>query len=394
MLRPGRNVWRVETAARAAVLTDAAAFSAAVRGACLKARRSILAVGWDIDSRARLVGEDGQAADGHASAFARFLGEIASERPELQVHLLLRDDSLPYAGERAELPHQGILVIDDAVAFCGSLDLTIRGWPRPAPAPHDHRGADPWGKPHRPVHDVQMMVDGPAARALALLARERWSRATGSEAVVTPVGDPWPDAVAPDFTDVAVGIARTQPCVDDEEPVREAETLFLDAIDVAEREIYIETRFPTSMIVADRLAARLARLPDLQVVIVAPRSHDPWGEPRPLRNDRIRSWHRVAAAGGDRVRLMYPGVEQPGHACEATMHSKVMIVDDRFLRVGSANPDNRSMGVATECDVAIDARTGGERAAIQSVRDRLLGNHCGVPADTVASSRRAGAQLF
>lgn len=59
-LRPNRNVWRIERTRRAAVLIDAAAFFAAVRGACLKAERSMLIVGWDIDSRTPLVGEDGQ----------------------------------------------------------------------------------------------------------------------------------------------------------------------------------------------------------------------------------------------------------------------------------------------------------------------------------------------
>ena len=91
LLRPGRNVWRVETAARAAVLVDAAAFFAAVRSACLKARRSILVIGWDIDSRTRLVGADGKASDGHAGEFAAFLAELVNERPNLEVHLLLWD---------------------------------------------------------------------------------------------------------------------------------------------------------------------------------------------------------------------------------------------------------------------------------------------------------------
>ncbi len=419
LLRSGRNVWRVETAARATVLIDAAAFFKAVRGACLKARRRILVIGWDIDSRTRLVGEEGQATDGHAGEFARFLAELVSERPELEVDLLLWDYSLLYAGEREVLPrlsldwttpervtlciddtvpfgssqHQKIVVVDDAVAFCGGLDLTVRRWDTPAHAAHNHHRVDPSGEPYRPFHDVQMMVDGPAARALAELARERWCRATGGHAAVTPVGDPWPDDVVPDFTDVAVGIARTQPRFDDEEPVREAETLYLDAIDAAEREIYIENQFLTSALVADRLAARLAERPDLQAVIVAPRSHDSWVERRTMRNGRIRFWRRVVAAGGERVRLVYPAIEQAGGASDTMVHSKVMIVDDRLLRIGSANLNNRSMGADTECDLAIEARGDAERAAILSVRDRLLADHCGVAAEEVAAARRRGAGL-
>ena len=65
ILLPGRNVWRIEKAARAAVLVDGAAFFGAVRHAFLNARRSIFIVGWDIDSRTRLVGEGNEASDGY-----------------------------------------------------------------------------------------------------------------------------------------------------------------------------------------------------------------------------------------------------------------------------------------------------------------------------------------
>src|SRR5262245_66592567 len=98
-LRPNHNVWRIARAGRATVLIDAAAFFEAVRGACLKARRSILVVGWDIDSRTRLVGDSGEPRDGYASAFADFLSELVASRPELNVQLLLWDYSLLYAGE-------------------------------------------------------------------------------------------------------------------------------------------------------------------------------------------------------------------------------------------------------------------------------------------------------
>jgi uncharacterized membrane protein YdjX (TVP38/TMEM64 family) len=60
------------------------------------------------------------------------------------------------------------------------------------------------------------------------------------------------------------------------------------------------------------------------------------------------------------------------------VHSKVMIVDDRVLRIGSANLNHRSMGTDTECDLAIEARNDGERAAIRRARARLLADHCGV----------------
>jgi phospholipase D1/2 len=67
------------------------------------------------------------------------------------------------------------------------------------------------------------------------------------------------------------------------------------------------------------------------------------------------------------------------------IHSKIMVVDDRFLRVGSANLNNRSMGADTECDLSIEAASDEERAAIVRLRNRLLGEHCGASEEDVAA---------
>lgn len=412
ILRTGHTVWRIAHANRAVVLVDAAAFFAAIRSAFLKARRRILIVGWDIDSRTQLVGADPRPGDGYPTGFADFLTALVRDRPELQVHLLLWDYSLLYAGERELLPrlslgwqtpervtlcidntvpfgssqHQKIVVIDDAVATSGGLDLTVRRWDTAEHAAANPLRVDPSGQPYRPFHDVQMMVDGDAARALALLAHQRWCHANGGEPSIQPHGDPWPDACRPDFSDVEVGIARTQPSYNGEKSIREVEALFLESIASAERTIYIENQFLSSALIADRLAERLRRRPDLEIVMVAPRSHDSWIERRTMRNGRIRFWRKVHAAGGERVALLYPAVEQDGRSTDTMIHSKVMVVDDRLLRVGSANLNNRSMGADTECDLAIEARAEGERTAILEVRNRLLGEHCGVDVRAVASA--------
>jgi phosphatidylserine/phosphatidylglycerophosphate/cardiolipin synthase-like enzyme len=61
------------------------------------------------------------------------------------------------------------------------------------------------------------------------------------------------------------------------------------------------------------------------------------------------------------------------------LHSKLMIVDDEWLRVGSANFANRSIGFDTECDLVIEA--GGDsvtRVAIAAARAALLAEHLDV----------------
>ncbi|MGH8732975.1 MAG: phospholipase D-like domain-containing protein [Burkholderiales bacterium] len=103
------------------------------------------------------------------------------------------------------------MVIDDRVAFCGGLDLTARRWDT-----CDHRPGDERRKaddtPYPPFHDLMMMVDGEAARALGTLARERWRLATGRQIKpARPGPDSWPPDVEPQVTDAMVAISRTLP---------------------------------------------------------------------------------------------------------------------------------------------------------------------------------------
>lgn len=412
ILKPGRNVWRVERARRAAVLIDAAATYRAMREAMAKAEHSIFILGWDIDSRTRLVGECGEATDGLPETLAAFLSALVARRPELTVHLLLWDFSMLYSLEREFLPemvlnwntpqqvrfcldrnaplgcsqHQKIVIVDDAVAFSGGLDITIRRWDTCEHRFDDPHRVDPAGEPYRPFHDVQAVVDGEAARALAELARMRWNEAACADVgEVEASGDPWPDSVTPDFEDIRVGIARTQPCRNSRDDVREVERLFHDTIDVAERELYIENQFLTVEPIAQRIARRMRKRRDLETLIVAPATHSSWIESQTMRGGRIRFRDAILKADpGERFRLAYPEVAGGEEATDTMIHSKVMAVDDRLLRIGSANLNNRSMGADTECDLIFEAETGAHRAAILRVRNTLIGEHCGSSAEDVA----------
>lgn len=94
-----------------------------------------------------------------------------------------------------------------------------------------------------------------------------------------------------------------------------------------------------------------------------------------------------------RLRLYYPQLPDPSDQC-LNIHSKVLIVDDEFLRVGSANLSNRSMGFDTECDLAVEA--GGEsriREPIARFRNRLLAEHLGVAPEQVAASLKREGSL-
>ena len=62
----------------------------------------------------------------------------------------------------------------------------------------------------------------------------------------------------------------------------------------------------------------------------------------------------IAADAHKRLRLVYPAASR-SRDVPTFVHSKVMIVDDALARIGSANYSHRSMGVDTECDLAVDA---------------------------------------
>jgi phospholipase D1/2 len=66
------------------------------------------------------------------------------------------------------------------------------------------------------------------------------------------------------------------------------------------------------------------------------------------------------------------------------VHAKVLVADDRFLRVGSSNLNNRSMGYDTECDISVEVSDAATRDRIVTLRDDLLAEHLGVTPGTIA----------
>jgi phospholipase D1/2 len=399
LLRVSETCWRLERAERLAFLVDAADYFTAFRQAVLEARHSVMILGWDVDSRVRLT-PDPQPPDGCPPTLLAFLNAVLRDRPELQVHVLAWDFSMIYAFEREMLPsykfgwrghrrlhfaldssalgvshHQKIVVVDDRVAFAGGLDLTIRRWDTSEHRPRDPRRVDPRGEIYSPIHDVQVAVEGPVAAALGDLARERWRRATGQRLETAPdSGDPWPRGLVPDLGDVVVGVARTAP------PVREVAALTLEAIAAARRLIFVENQYLTSASVGEALAHRLAEPEGPEVVLVLPRVESGWLEQSSMGILRARLLARLASQDRfGRLHVLHPAIAGAG----MNVHSKVLVVDDRFLKVGSANLSNRSMSLDSECDLAIEGDDERTSTAIARFRCRLVAEHLGVAPERV-----------
>jgi uncharacterized membrane protein YdjX (TVP38/TMEM64 family) len=76
------------------------------------------------------------------------------------------------------------------------------------------------------------------------------------------------------------------------------------------------------------------------------------------------------------------------------VHAKVLVVDDRFLRIGSSNLNNRSMGFDTECDLGFEASTDAQRATIADIRNRLIAEHWGCAPEDVERALASGLPVI
>lgn len=409
ILRPGRNCWNIISADKTAVLIDAAAYYAALQSAFRKAKASILIVGWDFDSRIKLCPQDSDCptlgtllrdcvekndnlhidvlvwsiAVVHAPSapMSLLLGEGWEQHPRIRVRL---DAQHPiYAAH-----HQKIVCIDGSLAFSGGIDLTVQRWDDQQHKPDNPLRRDPEGKPYIPVHDVQMAVSGPAAKALCEVVRERWRRmGLDVEAPSQADGDLWPDDLAPDFVNVPVGISRTMPPWAEFPPAEEIWSLNDDAVRSARKLIYIEAQYLTANRLAKLLAKRLQEADGPHIVIIVTKQSRGVMEQFIMGRNRDRLMRRIQRADRfGRLRIYYPTHSDGDKDHAIHVHAKLMIIDDTLLRVGSANLNNRSMGLDTECDLVIEGHSEQTQRVICRIRERLLAEHLGVEADDIRSA--------
>lgn len=415
LAQPGRNCWRTAQAEALGIVVDGADYFRALKHALWAARASILIVGWEFDSRTRLVRD--APDEGTSDEIGPLLDHLARSRPGLTVHVLIWDSALIYAVNRefgglvkmdwlthrrlrfrlddshplGASHHQKIVVVDEAVAFVGGLDLTSQRWDTRAHLANDPRRSDPAFPTYPPFHDTMAVIGGDAARALGDLVRLRWRQACGESLVPAVAGcvrELWPPTVPVLARRIPLAIARTMPAWDGEAPVREVEQLYLDMIASARGFIYMENQYFASRRIADALADRLASDDCPEMVLVCPGEQVSLVERSTMGVARARLMRRLSQADScGRLRLYFPSVD--GH--DVKVHSKLMIVDDRILRIGSSNLNNRSMGLDSECDVMMEAQGDAAlAAAIRAVRHDLLAEHLGTAPEVVAAREAEG----
>ena len=421
----------MEETSDAGVLVDARAYYRELYRAAQKARRYIAITGWQFDSDVALMrGEDLGEARGEVRLLP-MLDELCRANPELHVYVLAWDFSLLLAMERewmqhlifnwttnervrfrfdASSPlygahHQKLVVIDGAVAFTGGMDVCDCRWDDRDHPVRSKLRCDSGRDPHGPYHDVQAVLTGPVVDKLADLFEARWAHAGGGELRLPKLSrddvDFQPSLPAPPGP---VALSRTfgKTLLPPQEAVQEVRALYLDAIASAERFIYIENQYFSSRAIYQALIKRMRATGrgQLQIMLVLP------NQPEALREQLAMGIAQVRL-----LRLLEQVARETGHAfgvyCSAArddagkdvftyIHSKVMVVDDRFLTLGSANTTNRSMGLDSELNLSWEAQEDGDAVsrAIRRIRVSLMAEHAGLQGvETLRVLARADGKL-
>jgi phosphatidylserine/phosphatidylglycerophosphate/cardiolipin synthase-like enzyme len=416
ILVPGRNCEGLYSVHQSGLLVDGRNYYRAFYEAARSAKKYILMAGWQFERSVPLLrGKDRQGGD--EVRLVPFLNGLCEKNRELEVFLLMWDFSAVVGldkewfnkwivdlmtGERVHFRfdsrhalgashHQKLVVIDGKIAFVGGLDICANSW-------DDRRHWDEnaerviAGEQYEPYHDIQSFHTGPVAWELARVFERRWVHAGGQELSLRP--EPGTDIpnirhripIAADR--VAISITRAQTLTPLVEPVRHIRQLYCDAIAAAEQLIYIENQYFSSQAVYQALQERMTDIgrPCPQIVLILPKRLHSLVEDVSLsaiQAKMLRSLTEIAARHNRAFGVYYTAAApKDGGPERATyIHSKLLLVDDRFLSVGSANTTNRSMGMDTELNVSWETSSEGQHHLIRSirrVRANLLAEHTGL----------------
>ena len=397
---------------RAALLIDMEAYFDAAMDAMSRARHCVHLLNWAFEANTLFHPQPGCTGP-DSDRIGNFLIALA-KNPEIDVRVLCWKSAMPVAATQHFFPfmdrkafagtnvkfvldgklpigachHQKMIIIDDALAFCGGGDIGPDRWDTP-----EHLDDNPRREKTRrdnkcfdSRHEVMGLVDGEAAANLAELFRDRWRRATG-ETLETcpPVRRPrWPGKVPSTFANVPAGISRTQAAWRDYPQIRENERLHLTAIEASRTCIYMENQYYTSPLIAHALARRLSEPAGPEVILVSTEHSPSYFDQMTMDRTRLDFIQTLVSADKhDRLRVYSP-VTTLGRTI--IVHAKLTIVDDVLLRIGSSNINNRSLGFDTECDLSLEADSEAHRAEITRLRDTLIAHWLGCPHEPMAAA--------
>lgn len=396
-----------------------------VAAALETAQRYAIFVGWQIDSRLPMPGPSGRV-----ETLREKILRICERKPEFHFYFLIWDHAYFYVLERERWQgriwdelhprvhfifdnrhpfggshHEKICILDGERALTGGIDLCGDRWDSPEHLYRDpRRSLDLREESHGPYHDLAVEVTGPVCGELQRHVGERW-RAISS----IPFPDPPPPG-PPSGDGFPVLFSRTLSRIDrmlegKRAPpiVREIEFLFRDLIRGAKRRVILEGQYYWSREINDFLIAKMhseARKPREQpfeiylILADLTRTRSLTRLMAPYELGLLEQLEQAARATGTRLTMGSPYVHGPADRPGATprpiyIHSKLLIVDDRHLCVGSANFASRALRIDTEVSLTLEARSFAQRAHIRAAGDRVLAHWNIAPASSAPAGNAA-----
>ncbi|HEF1899652.1 phospholipase D-like domain-containing protein [Bacillus cereus] len=319
---------------------------------------------------------------------------------------------LPNRGPNAH--HQKLLVVNGdrgLVAFLGGMDL-------------NNTRVDVGGM--APLHDVHIRLNGPSAAQALSVFRDRWMDHPSTPALDTAKFQMTPEAVRQDFSRVAasqsrdmdtnidsegkvnrrrmlVSIGRTFPNLSKfkpgdsykfKSPDQSAWQLVMNGITNAREYIYVEDQYLVSRRVKDLLVAKLKE-PNFKFLLILMSNSYHFENSDEINKCEfpyligVRNEFRTDLAKVDPGRKKWrmfclKETKDPGRRawCGDFVHSKLWIIDDEYVAVGSANCDDRGYTYDTEImagitEEPIERAAGGMFA--RDLRIALWRKHLGLP---------------
>ncbi|MFO0672397.1 MAG: phospholipase D-like domain-containing protein [Polyangiaceae bacterium] len=324
-------------------------------------------------------------------------GPVVSSVPghhvDLSAHMPVLQDFADGLLEAASY-HQKFMILDEKLAFVGGMNLRQNDWDSSQHQVFDVRRMAPDAsasnklavinktrQPDNPPRkDYMVRIDGPAAQDVEDVFHERWEflRKSGVKHSEYASGYDVKRDIAPVAGGTQLQVTATLPAPFNENAI--AETWF-NAVRHATKYIYIEDQYFRIPMLDEAIVKRMQEVPDLKLIVITMDVS---------KTDPACSWSRKEygmyrqqfpdRAYFFRLRAFDGSAGDPSLAyADIDTHSKMLIVDDVFMSVGSANKNNRGIVYEGELNVAI-----ADTAFVGPARKRILSNILGIGQGQVA----------
>ncbi len=355
-----------------------------------------------------------------SDAFSHYKPHEAKEQLEAAgITCLLDHSSLGILHHPVESLHQKIAIVDGTHGFVGGIDPLIEKsgdfdrWDTPIHYFDNPLRRNKEGQTSHPWHDVHCIIEGPAAGDVELNFRQRWNEVAARQQLETQLHIPARPLPEAQKSTAQVQIIRTIPQhtydFDPKDGIQGIAQVYEHALHNIQRFAYIENQYfwlrgfmgvDLPLMGFDsidiehnirELGAALQR--GAFVSFVLPDHPNVGRAFTDAALSRLRDEASQALEEG-RIQVYCLGtsmrIGEKEHYRPIYVHAKVLIVDDRWSTVGSANLNNRGMRDDTEMNVAaLDSRSA------HNLRLMLQAEHLGLAQeqDLFALSRLIGQQF-